>query len=59
MLVTALTPHVGYDKAADIAKHAHKAGLTLRAAAIEAGIEGRDYDRWVVPLAMTGQAAND
>ncbi|MEP3435967.1 MAG: class II fumarate hydratase [Hoeflea sp.] len=59
MLVTALTPHVGYDKAADIAKHAHKAGLTLRAAAIEAGIDGRDYDRWVVPLAMTGQAAND
>lgn len=59
MLVTALTPHVGYDKAADIAKHAHKAGLTLRAAAVEAGIDGRDYDRWVVPLAMTGQAAND
>tara|TARA_R110002020_G_scaffold58372_4_gene160054 strand:- start:17630 stop:19024 length:1395 start_codon:yes stop_codon:yes gene_type:complete len=54
MLVTALAPHVGYDKAAKIAKHAHQQGSTLRAAAIEAGIDGADYDRWVVPMAMTG-----
>ncbi|MBC7282007.1 class II fumarate hydratase [Hoeflea sp.] len=57
MLVTALAPHVGYDQAAGIAKRAHAQGLTLRAAAIEAGIDGDDYDRWVVPLDMTGPAA--
>ena len=54
MLVTALAPHVGYDKAAHIAKRAHTEGLTLRAAAIQAGIDATDYDRWVVPMAMTG-----
>ncbi|KGF67271.1 fumarate hydratase [Hoeflea sp. BAL378] len=54
MLVTALAPHVGYDQAAKIAKRAHQQGSTLRAAAIEAGIDGAEYDRWVVPMAMTG-----
>ena len=57
MLVTALAPHVGYDKAASIAKRAHAEGLTLRTAAIEAGIDAKDYDHWVVPLAMTGPEA--
>ncbi|MBU4529210.1 MAG: class II fumarate hydratase [Hoeflea sp.] len=57
MLVTALAPHVGYDQAASIAKRAHAEGLTLRAAAIEAGVDANDYDRWVVPLAMTGPEA--
>jgi len=56
MLVTALAPHVGYDQAASIAKRAHAEGLTLRAAAMEAGIDAKDYDRWVVPMDMTGPA---
>jgi fumarate hydratase class II len=53
MLVTALTPHIGYDKAAAIAKLAHQEGITLRAAALSLGhVSGKDYDRWVVPAAM-------
>ena len=55
MLVTALTPHIGYDRATRIAKHAHKTGLSLREAAIEAGgVRGEDFDRWVQPLEMLG-----
>ncbi len=54
MLVTALTPHIGYDQAAAIAKHAHATGSTLKAAALASGqISEADYDRWVVPAAMT------
>ncbi len=55
MLVTALNPHIGYDKAAKIAKHAHKQGLTLRAAAIDLGlVSGEQFDQWVKPESMIG-----
>jgi fumarate hydratase class II len=48
MLVTALNPHIGYDNAAKIAKHAHKTGKSLREAAIELGlVKGDDFDKWV------------
>jgi fumarate hydratase, class II len=54
MLVTALNRHIGYDKAAHIAKTAHKQGLALRDAAITSGyVSAADFDLWVVPLAMT------
>jgi fumarate hydratase, class II len=53
MLVTALAPHVGYDTAAKIAKQAHHDGSTLKAAAIALGVRADDFDRWVVPEAMT------
>jgi len=53
MLVTALTPAIGYDKAAAIAEHAHQRGLTLREAALELGhLSGEDFDRWVQPEGM-------
>jgi fumarate hydratase class II len=55
MLVTALAPHIGYDKAAAVAKHAHAHGLMLRDAAIALGhVTGEDFDRWVRPEAMVG-----
>ncbi len=48
MLVTALAPHIGYDRAAKIAKHAHAKGGTLREAALELGfVSGGDFDKWV------------
>jgi fumarate hydratase class II len=54
MLVTALNPHIGYDKAAFIAKKAHKEGSSLRAAAIASGhVTGEQFDAWVVPARMT------
>ncbi|HWP19654.1 MAG TPA: class II fumarate hydratase [Burkholderiaceae bacterium] len=54
MLVTALNRHIGYDRAAQIAKKAHKEGLTLREAAIATGyVSAEDYDRWIDPLEMT------
>jgi fumarate hydratase, class II len=53
MLVTALSPHLGYDRAAAIAEHAQASGLTLRAAALAAGVTDAQFDEWVVPLAMT------
>ena len=53
MLVTALTPHIGYDKAAEIAKKAHKEGSTLREAAAKLGyVKVADFDRWVRPEDM-------
>ena len=53
MLVTALTPHVGYDKAAAIAMTAHREGITLRQAAVRSGHLTADrYDRWVRPERM-------
>ena len=53
MLVTALAPHIGYDKAAQVAKHAHATGALLRDAAIELGyVSGEDFDRWVRPEDM-------
>jgi fumarate hydratase class II len=55
MLVTALAPTIGYDKAAAIAKTAHKKGLTLREAAIASGdVTAEDYDLIVRPEAMLG-----
>src|SRR5574343_1003886 len=55
MLVTALSPHIGYDRAAAIAKHAHHAGLTLREAALALGeVTGEEFDAWVRAEAMTG-----
>jgi len=53
MLVTALAPHVGYDKAAKIAKQAHHDGTTLKQAAQALGVSEADFDRWVVPEDMT------
>jgi fumarate hydratase class II len=54
MLVTALSPHIGYDRAAEIAKKAHKEGTTLREAALALGyVKAEDFDRWVKPEAMT------
>ena len=48
MLVTALTPHIGYDKAAEIAKTAHRGGLSLREAALASGhLSAADFDAWV------------
>jgi fumarate hydratase class II len=53
MLVTALNPHIGYDKAAAIAKHAHKHGQSLREAALELGLlTPEQFDTWVVPQRM-------
>src|SRR5688572_1418362 len=55
MLVTALAPHIGYDRAAEIAKKAHHDGSTLREAALELGyVSGRDFDRWVRAEDMIG-----
>jgi fumarate hydratase class II len=54
MLVTALAPVIGYDRAADIAKSAHKSGVSLRQAAIDSGfVTGVDFDRIVDPGPMT------
>ena len=53
MLVTALNPHIGYDKAAQIAKHAHQYGTSLREAALALGtVSGADFDAWVLPQSM-------
>src|SRR3954449_3380840 len=55
MLVTALTPHIGYDNAAAIAKHAHKNKGTLRESAVALGhLSGEEFDRLVRPEEMTG-----
>jgi len=55
MLVTALAPVIGYDKAAAIAKHAHATGQTLRAAALELGlVDAETYDTHVRPENMVG-----
>ena len=58
MTVTALNRHIGYDKAAAIAKKAHKEGTTLREAAMASGeVTEEDFDRWVVPADMTRPSA--
>lgn len=60
MLVTALNPHIGYDKAAAIAKRAHAEGLTLREAAIASGyLSAEQFDAWVRPEDMVGAAVAD
>jgi fumarate hydratase class II len=55
MLVTALNPHIGYDKAAEIAKTAYEDGSTLSAAAEKLGhLTHDDFERWVRPEDMVG-----
>jgi fumarate hydratase class II len=55
MLVTALAPHIGYDKSAEIAKKAHKEGTSLREAALALGyVDARQFDGWVDPTKMIG-----
>jgi fumarate hydratase, class II len=55
MLVTALNPHIGYDKAAQVAKKAHAEGSSLKEAAMALGyVSAEDFDRWVRPEAMIG-----
>ena len=55
MLVTALAPHIGYDRAAEIAKKAHREGSTLREAALALGyVSAADFERWVRADAMLG-----
>lgn len=53
MLVTALNPHIGYNKSAEIAKYAHKNGTTLREAALTLGyVTSEEYEKWVDPSKM-------
>jgi fumarate hydratase class II len=55
MLVTALVPHIGYDRAAQIAKQAQREGSTLKAAALALGfVTAEDFDDWVKPENMIG-----
>lgn len=55
MLVTALNPHIGYDKAAKIAKQAHREGTTLKEAALKLGyLTSEQFDQWVKPEDMLG-----
>jgi fumarate hydratase class II len=56
MLVTALNPHIGYDKAAQIAKKAHKEGTTLKESALALGyVTEKQFDEWVRPEDMVGK----
>ena len=56
MLVTALAPHIGYERAAEIAKRAHKDGSTLKHAALELGyVTAEQFDLWVQPAKMIGR----
>jgi fumarate hydratase, class II len=56
MLVTALNPHIGYDKAAQIAKKAHAEGTTLREAALALGyVTAEQFDQWLRPDEMVGR----
>jgi fumarate hydratase, class II len=58
MLVTALAPHIGYDRAAQIAKQARHDGSTLRQAALALGlVTEQQFDQWIVPLEMTRPGA--
>jgi len=59
MLVTALNPHIGYDKAAKIAKQAHRSGSTLRDAALASGwVSAEQFDAWVVAADMVGEPSS-
>jgi fumarate hydratase class II len=54
MLVTALNPYIGYDKSAQVAKNAHKKGISLRESVIELGfLSGEEFDKYVKPAEMT------
>ena len=58
MLVTALNPYIGYDKAAQAAKKAHKEGTSLKAAVMSLGYaSSADFDKWVVPASMIGPSS--
>ena len=58
MLVTALNPHIGYEKAAQIAQAAHREGTSLREAALKLGfVTAEQFDEWVRPEDMTRPAA--
>jgi fumarate hydratase class II len=60
MLVTALSPHLGYDAAAKIARHAHQHGLGLKEAALALGLVSEaDFDRWVRPEQMVGPVPSE
>jgi fumarate hydratase, class II len=60
MLVTALTPHIGYDKAAAIAKKAHQEGTTLKEAAVTSGyVTPEQFEAWVKPESMIGSKRSD
>ncbi|GAB3646806.1 class II fumarate hydratase [Glycomyces tarimensis] len=59
MLVTALSPHIGYDKASAIAHKADEEGTTLREAALALGVDAADFDRIVDPSAMVGDPHRD
>jgi len=53
MMVTALSPHIGYDRAAAIAMHAHHSGGSLREAALALHqVSAQDFDNWVRPEKM-------
>lgn len=59
MLVTALTPHIGYDRAAEIAKRAHRDGSTLKQAALALGyVTETQFDEWVQAEEMTRPKAS-
>lgn len=59
MLVTALNTHIGYDKAAEIAKKAHREGVTLRQSALALGyVTDAQFDEWIDPRSMVGSAAS-
>jgi fumarate hydratase, class II len=59
MLVTALVPHIGYDRATRIAKHAHHEGSSLREAALALGeLTAAQFDAWVDPLQMLDSRAS-
>ena len=58
MLVTALAPHIGYDKAASIAKQAQHEGTTLKEAALQLGyVTAEQFEQWIVPIDMTRPGA--
>jgi len=59
MLVTALSPHIGYDKASAIAHKADDEGTTLREAALALGVSAADFDRIVDPATMVGDPRRD
>jgi fumarate hydratase class II len=59
MLVTALSPHIGYDKASAIAHKADGEGTTLREAALALGVSAADFDRIVDPTTMVGNPRRD
>jgi fumarate hydratase class II len=59
MLVTALSPHIGYDKASAIAHKANNEGSSLRDAALASGVSAADFDRIVDPKTMVGNPRHD